>query len=101
MHLTSRKGIEADVELDFDAVCAYEDEHPDWSIIAEMRRFGKTTRFSSLDLLASFLYDGGWKAWAADGFTVADLTDAISEGLRELGFTSEEEASEESPTPSG
>jgi hypothetical protein len=66
----------------------------------EMRKFGKTTRFSSLDILATFLYDGGWKQWAADGFTVADLTDAISDSLRELGFTSEEEASEESPTPS-
>jgi len=78
------------VTLDFDRVCAYEAEHPDWSIILEMRRFGKTLRFSALDLLASFCHEGGWKGWLEDGFTLSDLTNVLNEGLAELGFSSGE-----------
>ncbi len=95
VQITSSKGIEADVSLDFDKVCAYEAEHPDWSIIKEMKDFGQTMRFTTLDLLASFFYEGGWKAWTRDGFGIKDLTTVITEGLKELGFSSEEDLSEE------
>lgn len=94
--LTSSKGIEADISLDFDKVCEYEASHPDWSIIAEIRKFSKTMRFTSLDLLASFTtHDGGWKGWLKDGFGTEDLMTVISEGLEALGFTSEASQSAE------
>ena len=80
----------ADVTLDFDKICDYEREHPDWSIVSELNGFGGNLRFTSLDTLASFIYEGGWKAWARDGFTIKDLTLVITEGLKELGFILEE-----------
>lgn len=92
MLLKNKAGEEVEITLDFDKVCAYEKEHEDWSIILEMRKFGKTMRFSTLDLLASFIHPGGWKSWTAEGFTINDLTNVISEGLNELGFSSEAEA---------
>lgn len=95
VHIESSTGIEADVTLDFDKVCAYEREHPDWSIITELSGFGGNIRLTSLDLLTSFIYEGGWKAWVRDGFTIQDLTLAITEGLKELGFTLEEPQSAE------
>ncbi len=95
MKIESRTGVKADVSLDFDKVCAYEKEHPDWSIIQEIKQLGDSQRFTSLDLLTSFVYEGGWKAWVRDGFTVIDLTKALEGGLQELGFYSEDGQSED------
>ena len=88
MRFETKEG-EQEFTLDFDKVCAYESEHPDWSLILEMRKFGKTLRFSTLDLLASFCHEGGWKAWTSKGLTIGDLTKVLNEGLNELGFSSE------------
>lgn len=87
MLMETIEGKTVEVTLDFDKVCAYEKEHPDWSIIDEMRSFEGCIRFTSLDLLTSFLYEGGWKAWRRDGFNAEDLAKALAEGLEELGFT--------------
>ena len=94
--IVSSKGKTATVPVDFyDRVVTYEKAHEDWSIVLEMRRFGKTLRLSTLDLLASFVYDGGYKAWIADGFTVPQLTELIEEALNELGFSFGEDQSPE------
>ena len=89
MKMESSKGIQAEIHLDFDKVCAYEKEHPDWSLLKELKDFGDTLRFTTLDLLASFVYEGGWKAWVRDGFTMDNLAEALTNGLEELGFYSE------------
>lgn len=89
MQLTTKTGTEIEVSLDFDKVCEYEMNHPDWSIIGEVRDLGKTLRFSALNLLVSQTsYDGDFKDWAEDGLTVQNLTDVIVEGLNDLGFGS-------------
>ena len=94
--LTDKNGTEVEVSLDLDKICDYEASHPGWSIIQEMNSFGQTLRFSSLNLLSSFIIgEGGWKAWIKDGFTIKDLTHVINEGLKELGFTSEDGQSED------
>jgi hypothetical protein len=88
-HITSKKGVEKDVELDIDKVVEYETAHEDWSIIREMVKYGKVQRVSSVNLLASFVYEGGYKEWVRDGFTVGDLIDVITAELRALGFLQE------------
>ena len=95
VHIESKTGIEADVGLDFDKIVAYEQAHPDWSLMTEMQSLGEKMRFSTIDLLASFIYPGGWKGWVADGFTIKDMTLVITEGLKELGFTPEDGPSAE------
>jgi len=96
MQCTTKSGQELAVTLDFDAVCEYEAKNPDWSIIQEVRRFGKTMRFTTLNTLVGLTtYQGDWKDWTKDGLTISDLTDVITEGLNELGFGSEEEPSDQ------
>ena len=95
MQMESKTGVVAEVTLDFDKICDYERAHPDWSIVQELASFNGNIRLTSIDLLASFVYEGGWRAWVKDGFTLNDLTLAISNGLKELGFSSEEEDSAE------
>jgi hypothetical protein len=90
MLMETIEGKTVQASLDFDKVCAYEHDHPGWSIIDEMRALDGCVRFTSLDLLASFVYDGGWKAWRRDGFTIEDLAKVLVDGLEELGFTSQD-----------
>jgi len=91
MLCTTKSGTELAVTLDFDAVCDYEAKNPDWSIIQEVRRFGKSMRFTTLNTLVGLTtYQGDWKDWTKDGLTITNLTDVITEGLNELGFGSED-----------
>ncbi|WII07038.1 hypothetical protein PED39_05470 [Methanomassiliicoccales archaeon LGM-RCC1] len=94
VHIVSSTGVEKDVSLDFDAICAYEDAHPDWSMVKELSNL-KTMKFSSLKVLTSFFYEGGWPQFVGDGFTIDDLSNVILEGLNELGFIPKDSPSTE------
>ncbi len=65
--VTLADGTERDIDLDNDAICAYEAEHPDWSILDLIERMERM-RFTDLNLMASFL-----------GFR--DFDDAIEQGV--------------------
>lgn len=96
MLITTKSGAQYEVSLDFDAVCEYESQNPDWSIIQEVRLFGKNPRFTGLNILVGLTTFGGdWKAWSGEGMTISDLTEVITEGLNQLGFGSGEEESEQ------
>lgn len=92
VELTSSKGIKADISLDFDKACEYENKHPDSSIFLVVRHYTKTLRFTDLaTILSMTTYEGTWKDWTSrDGFTIDDLFNAINPGLEELGFSSED-----------
>lgn len=83
--MTSSKGITKDIDLDIDAICAYEDEHPDWSLFQLLERM-KSARFSDMNLLARFLGYADFRAWAEDGYTFEDMAGAV-QGSKFLGFT--------------
>ncbi len=83
--MTSAKGITKDIDLDVDAICAYEAEHPDWSIFQLLEKM-KSARFTDMDLLARFLGYDGFKAWAEDGYNFEDMAAAV-QGSKYLGFT--------------
>ncbi|MBE6524487.1 MAG: hypothetical protein E7Z65_06420 [Thermoplasmata archaeon] len=85
--VSSSTGIEKDFHLDFDAICSYENQHKDWSIMDEFDQLSKM-RFSSLNLLATFIGCNGWADFVKEGFTVENLASIIESGLAELGFTS-------------
>ena len=95
--ITSSKGIEADVSLDFDTVCDYEATHENWSIFVEIKQYTKTLRFTCLaNLLALTTYKGTWQEWTGrDGFTTDDLFTVINKGLETLGFSQEDKESSE------
>lgn len=96
MKITTKAGNEIEVSLDFDKVCEYERKNPEWSIITEVRQFGKTMRFNTLNVLVGLTdFEGDWKEWVRSGLTIGDLTDVISDGLNELGFGSEDAESAE------
>lgn len=65
--VTLADGTERDIDLDIDAICAYEEEHPDWSILDLFQRMEKM-RFTDLNLMSMLL-----------GFR--DFDDAIEQGV--------------------
>lgn len=82
---TTSAGVEKDVDLNLDKVKAYEDEHPEWSLldlIDSLKRF----RVTDMDLMARFLGFDSFDAFIADGFTVSDMADMVSSS-KYLGFT--------------
>lgn len=83
--MTSSKGITRDIDLDIDAIVAYEEEHPEWSLFQLLEKM-KTARFSDMNLLARFLGYQDFKAWADEGYTFEDMAGAV-QGSRFLGFT--------------
>ncbi len=83
--MTSSKGITKDIDLDIDAICAYEETHPDWSILKLLEKM-KDARFSDMNLLARFLGYADFRAWAEDGYTFEDMAGAV-QGSKFLGFT--------------
>lgn len=82
---TSSTGVVRDVELDLDAICAYEESHPGWSLMDLMDSM-KRLRFTDLDLMARFLGFAGYKAFVSDGFTMSMMADMVT-GSKFLGFT--------------
>jgi len=94
--VTSKKGVEKDLCLDFDAIVAMEEKTPGYSFLEEMDKLGDTPKLSTIDRLTRLIYDGkGWKEFVADGFTIRDLTTVLRGSMAELGFTSEDSASPE------
>ncbi len=83
--MTSSKGITRDIDLDIDAIVAYEEEHPEWSLFQLLERM-KSARFTDMNLLAKFLGYQDFKAWADEGYTFEDMAGAV-QGSRFLGFT--------------
>lgn len=84
--MTSKKGITKDIDLDIDAICAYEEEHPEWSLFDFLSTKMKKPRFTDLNLLVRFLGYADFKEWVADGFDFQDVAGAI-QGSEYLGFT--------------
>lgn len=87
--LTSSTGETRDVEVDLDAVMAYEAAHPEWSLSALLEGLD-VLRFTQLDLLARFFGFGSYKEFIDEGYTMKDLADAVT-GSKYLGFTSAED----------
>ncbi len=83
--VTSSLGVERDVELDFDRICAYEKEHPDWSILDLIAKIDRL-RFTDLDLLVGFLGFPDYRTFVDEGFDIDDIGDLLSKS-RYLGFT--------------
>ena len=91
VEVTSKTGITKDLHLDFDAIVAYEEKNPDYSFIDDIGNLGDKMRFATLDRLTKLVYDGqGWKQFVADGFSIKELSLAITEGMKELGFIPED-----------
>lgn len=83
--MTSRTGTVKDLDLDIDAICAYEADHPDWSL-AQLMEGMPRMRFTDLNLMATFIGYADYRAFVDDGFSMEDLAGTI-EGSRYLGFT--------------
>lgn len=81
----SSTGVEKDVEFDFDAVCEYEETHPDWSLVALATKI-KLLRFTDLNLMSRFLGFSGYKEFIGMGFTLNDMGEMIS-ASKYMGFT--------------
>lgn len=91
--VTSKKGVEKDLCLDFDAIVEMELKDPKYSFMKEMENIGDDMRLATIDRLTRLIYDGkGWKEFVKDGFTLQDLTKVLRESMAELGFTSEDSA---------
>lgn len=88
--MTSSKGITKDIDLDSTALCAYEAEHPGWSILDLMERM-KRVRFTDLNLMATFLGYPDYDAWVDDGFDMESMASAV-QGSKYLGFTDSPQA---------
>ena len=86
-----KDGIEHLFRIDIDAVAAYEEAHPDWSIMDDIGSADRV-RVSALDRLAGFL---GYRYadFVALGFTLQDLAEIYADCLRtDLGFPMPEDS---------
>lgn len=91
---TSSTGIVKDLDIDIDRVCAYEEEHPEWSLFHYIQDVAKCPRFTDMNLIATFVGYPSFKAWVQDGFSFEQLAEVISKSSI-MGFTDSEE---EEPT---
>lgn len=89
----SSKGIERDLDLDLDAICAYEDDHPDWNIAKMMMAMDNGFRMTDMKVLASFFGISDLKAFLQEGFSLKVLMEAVQKSSI-MGFTDSS-----SPTP--
>lgn len=90
---TSSTGVERDVEFDFDKVCKYEEEHPDWSLSVLASRI-KLLRFTDLNLMSTFLGFSSYREFIGLGFTLNDMGEMVS-ASKFLGFTDSTPSTEE------
>ncbi len=81
----SSKGIERDLDIDVDKVCAYEDQHPEWNLVDLILRLHSKPRFTDMALLAYFLGFDSLKDYIEEGFCLKDLLEA-AEKASVLGF---------------
>ncbi|MGN0138403.1 MAG: hypothetical protein ACI381_07345 [Candidatus Methanomethylophilaceae archaeon] len=77
-------GAVIDIELDLDAITAYEEVHPDWSIADMMS--GGSIRITTLNLMASFIGYPSYKEFIDSGFKLDDLLKVITSS-KYLGFS--------------
>lgn len=87
---TSSTGVVKDLDLDVDKICAYEEQHPDWSLFNVFGKLAECPRFTDFNLLAGFIGYPDYKSFVADGFGVEDLAKIVQESSL-LGFTVGEE----------
>lgn len=78
-------GTERDIDLDIDAICAYEEEHPDWSILDLFSRMEKM-RFTDLNLMSKFLGFRDYKDAIEQGVDITTMGDIV-QSSRLMGFT--------------
>lgn len=83
--VTLADGTEKDIDLDIDAICAYEVEHPEWSILDLFQRMDRM-RFSDLNLLSSFIGFRDYDDALEQGVDMERMADIV-QGSKYLGFT--------------
>lgn len=88
---TSSTGVVRDVELDLDAICAYEESHPGWSLPGLAEQMQAHVRFSDYNLLAKLLGFAGLDDVIAQGFSLEDMADMVL-GSKYWGFMGSEPA---------
>lgn len=86
--ITSSVGESRDVELDINKVIAYEQNHPDWSILA-MAGGMDNMRFSEYDLMCKFMGFEGFEDLVSQGFSPADVGEVLKRS-KFLGFTEQD-----------
>lgn len=82
----SSTGIEKDLDLDVDKICAYEEQHPDWSLFKVFDKIADCPRFTDLNLVATFVGYPDYKSFVEDGFDMEDLAGVVQKS-KLLGFT--------------
>lgn len=82
---TSSTGVERDIDLDLDAICAYEDAHPGWALMDLVQQMERV-RFTDLNLMSRFLGFADYKDFVDNGFSFAQMAEMV-QGSRYLGFT--------------
>lgn len=88
--VTLADGTERDIDLDIDAICAYEEEHPDWSITDLFNSMDTKIRFTDLNLMATFLGFSGFSELFNLGISGAKMYDIVRSS-KYMGFTDSEE----------
>lgn len=83
---TSFTGVVRDLDLDVDRICAYEEEHPEWSLFKVFDKIAECPRFTDLNLVATFVGYPDYKTFIEDGFNMEDLANVVQKS-RLLGFT--------------
>lgn len=88
--VTLADGTERDIDLDIDAICAYEEEHPDWSILDLFNSLDTKLRFTDLNLMARFLGFSGFSELFNLGISGDKMFDIVRSS-KYMGFTDSEE----------
>ena len=83
--VTLADGTERDIDLDIDAICAYEAEHPDWSILDLFQRMEKM-RFTDLNLMSMLLGFRDYKDALEQGVDITTMGDIV-QNSKLMGFT--------------
>jgi hypothetical protein len=83
--VTLADGTERDIDLDIDAICAYEEEHPDWSILDLFQRMEKM-RFTDLNLMSMLLGFRDYKDALEQGVDITTMGDIV-QNSKLMGFT--------------
>ncbi len=83
--VTLADGTERDIDLDIDAICAYEEAHPDWSILDLFQRMEKM-RFTDLNLMSMLLGFRDYKDALEQGVDITTMGDIV-QNSKLMGFT--------------
>lgn len=83
--VTLADGTQRDIDLDIDAICAYEEEHPDWSIL-DLFSHMERMRFTDLNLMSRLLGFRDYKDALEQGVDIATMGDIV-QNSKLMGFT--------------